>query len=293
MNFVNRDINKYYRVLTSPLRVRPDFIIPGEAKCGTTSLYRYMTEHPDVYPADRKEPNNFIHYPQSMVYMKSHYPTLFRKVVREKIFRKRFVTGEASAEYLSRPRVPQYVSALLPDVKLIVLLRNPVTRAYSDYQMLRSRGVVNEPFETIIRRSIEWLSDHRLASLVEAAAEVEHNPVRYVRKGLYAESITHWLKCFPRDNFLFLKSETFFDEPQKALDAVFDFLGLPGHRLREFDVKRKGEYGAPIDPALAEEMAKFFRPHNERLYALLGEDLGWEREMHDILAGSVGKARQC
>lgn len=290
MSLLGRDFKKYFRLLTSPLRVRPDFIIPGEAKCGTTSLYRYMMEHPDVFPADRKEPNNFIQYPQSMVYMKSHYPLMFGKIVREKVFSRKFVTGEASAEYLSRPRVPRHIAALLPDVKLIVLLRNPVTRAHSDYQMLKRRGLIQEPFETIVRRGIEWLSNPGLAPLVEAAAEAEHNPVRYMRKGLYAESVARWLECFPRESFLFLKSESFFDDPQKTLKAVFDFLGLPGHRLREFDVKRKGEYDAPIDPALAEEMAEFFRPHNERLYGLLGEDFGWEREARAMLEKRKGGA---
>ncbi|MGK7344546.1 MAG: sulfotransferase domain-containing protein [Candidatus Nitrospinota bacterium M3_3B_026] len=284
MSFLNRDFKRDFRLLTSPLRVKPGFIIPGEAKCGTTSLYIYMVDHPDIFPADRKEPNNFIQYPQSMVYLKSHYPPFHRKVFREKILSRKFVTGEASAEYLSKPRVPRHVAALLPSVKLIVLLRNPVTRAYSDYQMLKGRGVINGPFESVARRNIEWLSDPGLAPLVEAAAEAEHNPARYLRKGLYAESIARWLECFPRESFLFLKSESFFENPQRTLDRVFDFLGLPGHRPREFRVGRRGDYDVPIDPRLAEEMAEFFRPHNERLYELIGEDLGWERELRESLA---------
>ena len=275
---LQRDLRRDWRLLTSPFRVLPDFIIPGETKCGTTSFYHCLTQHPDVYAADVKEPRNFIDHPQSYLFCRCHYPLVSTKIYHKTFRSKRFLTGEASAEYLSQFNVPKNISSLLPHVKLIVLMRNPVFRAYSDYQMFRNAGTVSESFDQIVTQNIAWLSDPRLKPLIHAASQVVHNPIRYVMKGLYARNIKHWLRFFPKDQFMFIKSEDFFRDPQRILDEVFDFLGLRGFRYERFPKKRVGQYNAPMAEETMQRLLEFYRPHNEELYELLDKDFEWEKE---------------
>ncbi len=275
---INRDYKRDYRLLTSPFRIWPDFVIPGEAKCGTTTLYSHLTRHPDIYAADVKEPGNFIKYPDSGLFCKAHYPLWVRRFLREKIVLSKLLSGEASAEYFSKKDVPKKLAAMLPNIKIIILMRNPVMRAYSDYQMLKNHGLVKESFEDIVLQSINWIRDTNIEKLIDAVAELEHNPLRYVMRGIYVRSLRNWVKYYPIERIKILKSEELFEQPKEILAEVFKYLGVKPVEFACYDLKKRGRYDTAIGPRLAERLAKFYRPYNEELYELIGRDMRWEFE---------------
>jgi hypothetical protein len=278
-----RDLRHDLRLLTSPFRVLPDFIVPGEAKCGTTSLYRYLLRHPDVYAADLKEPNNFIRHPDSRLYCAAHYPLRMTRWWHLRVRRRAFATGEASAEYLSKPGLAQRVARMLPEARVVVLLRDPVARAWSDYQMFSARGLETRAFEELVERSLRWLSDPDLAPLVDAARHLERSPLRYVLRGMYAESLRPWLEHFPAGRVLVIRSEDLYADPGVVLPRVLAHLDLPAADLGPFEVFKKGEYRDAPAEQTAERLREFYEPGNRALYALLGQDLRW--------GGALGGAR--
>jgi len=273
---MSRDLASDWRLLTSAFRVRPDFIVAGETKCGTTSLYYYLTRHADVFAADRKEPNNFIEYPRSRIFCTRHYPTVLTRLWHARVRGRTFRTGEASAEYLSHPDVAGNVAAVCPGARLVVMLRDPVRRAWSDYQMFRRAGAEALEFPDIVRRSLAWLGDEDFSALLPALARVRHHPLRYVLKGLYARSLAPWLERFDRKALLVLSSEAFFADPGRELARAQTFLGLEPQSWDDYPVRREGGYGEEPDAQSVAALRAFYRPHNEALYRLLGEDFGWE-----------------
>lgn len=269
-----------WRLLTSPLRMLPDFVIPGEAKCGTSSLYHYLTQHPRIRRADVKEPNNFLDYGGSPLLCRMHYPLVWNRLAGA-------LTGEASAEYFSKPHVAPDILRVRPDIRVILLLRNPVTRAFSDHQMFFKDGRERVPFDEVVKRSLAWLSDPAMEPLLDAASRPNHNPIRYVRRGVYLPTLRRWQAAVPAERLLILKSEDLFDQPQAVTDQVFAFLGLPPHSLRDVAPRKKGAYVAPAHPDALRALARFYRPHNEALYRHLGRDFGWEAEVEALLGGSA------
>lgn len=289
-----RDIGRDFRLSTSLFRMLPDFMIAGEAKCGTTSLYRYILEHPDVLPCDRKEPKNFIEHRKSLLYCRSHYPLLIQKYLAGALRGRLPITGEATAEYLSDPNVPCDIATVLPEVKVIIMLRNPVERAYSDYCMFSNRDRAQYSFEDIVSRSIEWLCDPSLNDLVEAALHLEHFYLRFVARGIYVRNVERWMNWFPAEQILIVKSEEFFRNTQEVTNQVFEFLGLEPFTIPRSDIKRKGEYLTNMSEETRRKLDEFYAPYNEKLYQLVGTNMGWGEEAVDPeTRGQAGRYKVC
>ena len=132
------------RKVTSPFRILPTFLIIGVSKGGTTSLFRYLTQHPDIDPPLIKEINYFNsinrHFGEYLFlyWYKSFFPTVFERYRHRRKYKRELITGEATTHYIfnGNRRIPAMVRKLMPSVKLIVLLRNPIDRAYAHYHML-------------------------------------------------------------------------------------------------------------------------------------------------------------
>jgi hypothetical protein len=253
----------------------PDFIIPGEAKCGTTSLYRYLSRHPDIVPADMKEPLNFITYGASPLFCRQHYPLLVRRWVRRGLGHKT-LTGEASANYFAHPTAPDAIARTLPSVRIVVLLRHPVLRAFSDYQMMKTGGYEAVPFDQGVARCLAWLGDPDIKPLVDLARLADEGFPRYVLRGVYVGNLRRWRGLFSPDRILVLQSEAFFHDPQKTLDRVFAFLDLPPLRIGSFPVLKKGRYAGALTRETWTRLSDYYRPFNRELYALVGQDFGWD-----------------
>jgi hypothetical protein len=273
-----RDLARDFRLLTSPLRLVPDFAIVGEAKCGTTSLYRYLLQSPAVLGADRKEPKNFIDYPDSLFYCRSHYPTRAARRMRRMRLGRRVVAGEATAEYFSHPGMAERLLRLLPRIKIVVLLRNPVDRAYSDYQMLSRLGATDLSFDEVVDRSLEWLETPALSDLVDAALRNEHFYLRFVARGLYVRTLRQWFDVLPAYRILVLRSEDLFERPADVVADVCRFLEVEPFVVRDATPRRAGSYDSDMGNEPRRRLEDFYRPYNRELYALVNRNMNWEVE---------------
>ena len=245
------------RAIEGPL---PDFVVIGTQKGGTSFFYSLLTEHPLVRRAAAKELHFFDNKFAEGV---GWYRRCFSE--GEHVDGHRTITGEASPSYLFDPQVPERMARIVPDARLIALLRNPVDRAYSHYQMEVRRGK-----ET---RSFEEATEEEMTS-----AEGEGNTVdvryAYLTRGLYAEQLERFSFFANRDRLLVVKSENLFTRRLEVLDRVLTFLGLPPFESTLALPAGMATY-EPMDPGTRRRLEGFFAPHNERLYDLLSTDFGW------------------
>ncbi|QGQ44715.1 sulfotransferase domain-containing protein [Metabacillus sediminilitoris] len=236
----------------------PDFLIIGAQKCGTTSLYNYLIKHPEILEASRKEIHFFDNnYNKGIEWYKKQFPLETRR-------KQGYITGEATPKYIYDPNVPQRVYHYMPNVKLIVLLRNPVDRAYSNYHM-----DINKKLPELLRN--ESINDY---ISFEEALEVDIGQI-YMKRGMYADQLERWLKFFPKSQMLILQSEQFFSNPLKTLKEVQRFLGVPYREIYDYKVYMKGDY-KPINTNTRKKLLSFFKPYNDRLNQLLKVHFHWD-----------------
>jgi hypothetical protein len=288
-----RAVGGYYGLLSATGRglgrgrTLPDFLVVGAAKCGTTSLFDWICMHPSVVrPSTNGRPRKELlffdyNFYRGADWYRKHFPLDSERGEFEREHGRPFVTGEATASYLTGYWVPGRVREVVPDVKLIVTLRNPVDRAYSAFQMSRRERLEEcESFEEAIA-----LEDERLAGELERTrSDPRYNPPlppplgywSYLYRSRYADHVARWLEVFPREQMLFLKFEDLVADPEGALEQVHSFLGLPAHRaggLRKLNAATYSE----MNPRTRADLAEHFRPYNQRLRELTGIDFGWDR----------------
>lgn len=234
----------------------PGFIIIGAQRCGTTSLYNYLIDHPGVGAATRKEVHYFdLYYDKGLDWYLTNFPE------REAAA----VTGEASPYYLFHPHAPRRVWQTMPHVKLIVLLRDPVDRAFSHFhhEVRLQRETLS--FEEALATENERLRgevDKILAN--ENYHSFNHRHFSYLSRGVYADQLSAWTGLFPRDQMLLLRSEDLYKDPFAAFSRVTRFLGLPAHRPARMEKHNELTY-QPMNPATKASLRKSFLSHNQRL----------------------------
>ena len=269
-----------WRQLTGPARVLPQFVLIGAQKGGTSSLYNYITAHPAVVRAATKEIHYFdLNFHRGENWYRGHFPTRRRIAQIGRRLGVDALSGEASPYYLFHPRVPGRVKALLPEARLMVVLRDPVERAVSHHN-----HEVIDGFETLDLLDAIEAEPLRLAGEVERLARSDgrvvsfsHQHQSYLSRGYYAEQLERWFALFPRERFLIIDSRELFEDPAGVTARAFEFLGLPRHELSGYDIAGARPH-ASLDPELRRRLSEHFAPHNRRLYELLGRHLGWEDE---------------
>jgi hypothetical protein len=266
-----RRLRDDYRRVTAPLRGWPSALIIGAQRSGTTSLFNYLAQHPDVLPPLGKEIHYFdFHYSRGPKFYRGRFPYSYR-------LRPRALTLDATPYYLVHPLVPQRAAQLLPDVKLVALLRNPIDRAFSHYQHEVRGGRESLSFAEAIDREAERLAgeEERLRTEPDYYSW-NHHRYSYARRGVYIDQLRRWLEYFPRSQLLVLQSEWLYRDPATATAAVQRFLGLRDHRLERYeDTYQKGNYDRGISPELRAKLARYFEPHNRELFQFLGEEYDW------------------
>ncbi|HKY47153.1 MAG TPA: sulfotransferase [Acidimicrobiia bacterium] len=268
---------------TSWLRALPDVLIIGAQRCGTSSLYKYLGQHPAVSPSIRKEVEYFsTRYTEGLDWYRSHFP------LRRPGSMSRPLTFEATPDYMLHPLAAERAFDLVPNARIIAMVRNPVTRAYSQYQHNLRLGHEPLPFGEALAAEptrIEGEVD-RLKSdpAYQARALRRHG---YAERGKYDQQLLPWLERFPPDRFHIVKSEDFFSAPEASFDDILRFLELPSFRPGDFH-----NYSQPLKPAPAPDGPKVdppppaneeartrlrhvLEPHISHLQHLLGRDFGW------------------
>jgi hypothetical protein len=208
----------------------PNFLIIGAAKAGTTSLHHYLGQHPEIYMSSVKEPS-FFAFDAYRAYPEDFGGELERRLVRysgrpgktntiedyralfEAVSSERAI-GEASPVYLYTPRVPERIQHHVPDARLIVVLRNPVERALSDY--VCSRGDRGGQLDNFVQRHREARSNESYRSSFRLYG--------YVYQGLYHAHLARFLDVFGRDRIKICLHEDFQADNFGMLESVFEFL---------------------------------------------------------------------
>lgn len=231
-------------------RALPDFIIIGGMKCGTSSLYTYLGQHPYIFKSNYKELRYFSHdeyYSKGEKWYRSHFPI-------KKKMPDNSLTFEASVDYLSSSEAPERLKNLLPNIKLIVLLRNPTERAISHYFHSIKKG---------------WKQGKILNAM-----KVEETILK--QKGLYKEQLERYYKLFPSDNILVLSSEKFFENPVETLKEVYLFLGVdPNIEISDLSPKQVGFNREPVDAAVYDYLNDYYKTSNQELFDYIGKDFEW------------------
>jgi hypothetical protein len=265
-----RQLRAGYRQLTAPLRGLPSVVIIGAQKGGTSWLFKYLAEHPAVLPPLHKEVHYFdFHHRRGVGWYRRHFPYSHQ-------LRRGFLTLDASPYYLVHPWVPQRMAQLLPAVKLVALLRNPIDRALSHYQHEVRGGRESLSFAEAIESEGKRLAgeEERLRKDPEYYS-YNHHRYSYTRRGLYIEQLRRWVEHFPRSQLLVLQSEWMFRDPAGATAAVCQFLELPPHRLDWDTPYLQRPYNRDIAPDLRARLAAYFEPYNRELYRWLGQEFDW------------------
>ena len=260
-----------FRYMTKELRALPDFLIIGAQKSGTTSLYKYLVEHPKILPSFKKEVHFFdLNYHKGVGWYRAHFPLKVEKNLKAGL------TGEATPLYIFHPHVPQRVHSIIPKVKLIVMLRNPVDRAYSHYWHEVRKGRERLGFEEAIRAEERRVKDE-LKKVMDNEHYNSFNFIHYtyLTRGIYVEQLRRWMHYFPRKQFFIFSSEEFFSNPSKIYIEILKFLRLPRWEPQEYRVYHKGRY-PPMNRLIREQLVDFFKPYNEELYRLIGRKFNWD-----------------
>ena len=252
-------------------RALPDFVVIGAQKAGTSSLYGQLSAHPSVVPAVRKEVHFFDRAPAPLGHYRAWFP---RRAVLDRLTARtgQGITGEATPFYLCHPAVPARMRAVLPDVRLIAVLRDPVARAISGYHHAVRVGDETRSIEVALDPSAV---DEPAPEPDAAWYDAPDCPLRlhgYLARGRYAEQLERWFAVYPREQVLVIDSVALRDGRVPA--EVLAFLDLPGASDAPVPDRNVGVYAAPASD-LEATLRDYFRPHDERLRALLGVDWEW------------------
>jgi Sulfotransferase domain len=262
---------------TAGLRLLPSYLIIGAQRAGTTSLHRYLVQHPAVRTMLRTKGVHFFdtNYGRGISWYASRFPTRLSGWYLRRRHGTELVTGEASPYYVFHPQVPRRVAEHLPGVKLILLLRDPVRRAYSHYQHEVARGFETLSFEEAIDAEPARLAGEHQRLLAEPLYNSHaHQHHSYLARGRYAEQLAAWRSLFPDEQLLVLSSERFFREPDRTFRRVLDFLELPAFTPAAYEQHNAHDY-PQMGEAVRARLADHYREPNRRLYETLGEELGW------------------
>jgi len=262
---VLRGTFRTYGRATAAVRALPDFLILGAQKAGTTALYAYLRWHPQITGPSFKEVSFFDrHYARGERWYRAHLP-----------IRRGGIVGEASPSYLFHPLAPERVARMLPNARLIALLREPVGRAFSHYQHEVALGRESLSFEDAVAQEDERMQGE-VERMLRDPAYFSHAwwNYTYVARGRYAEQLSRWFAVFPREQVLVLLTDELAADAPGTYRRVLDFLGVEPHALESFPRIFERDY-EEMEPATRAALQQDFAEPNRRLAELLGRELPW------------------
>jgi len=237
----------------------PDFLIIGAARCGTSSLHASLARHPRIKPPDEKAFKRFAsNYKEIHFFDKDHkfkygvdfYRSFFIGPPQQ------FFYFESTPNYLYCPQVPARVKKIIPEAKFVVMLRNPVDRAWSHFCNWRIKSRLKESI------------------LYDPKSEI-------LKKGIYHVQLSRWFEHFDRKQFFIIRSENFFGNERNVIKQTLEFLGLSpavDTTAVYYDPVKKTKGNPPMSVKLRRDLKTFYRPHNNELETLLGRNFGWLRK---------------
>lgn len=267
---------------SSGLRPMPDVLVIGGKRAGSSSLYRYLTQHPrfvPTFPSVQRFKGTYYfdkRYDESEAWYRSHFPSIARRRIHAALHGSPVVTGEACPYYLADPRTPRRVAETIPDVRLILTVRNPVDRALSHHGANVRAGIEDLSFAEAIEAEPERLRGEEERLLADPlAVSTAHEYYGYVHQSTYEPLIRRWLGHVDPADLHIGVSEDMYEDPQSFMDRVFAFIGIGPHPLGDTRRVNPGG-GATMDPGLRRELAQRFAGANAALADRLGRRLPWD-----------------
>ncbi|MDJ0742532.1 MAG: tetratricopeptide repeat protein [Xenococcaceae cyanobacterium MO_167.B27] len=243
----------------------PCFLIIGSEKCGTSSLYQYIIKHPNVLGAIEKEIHFFTYnFEKGLDWYGSHFPPFAKD--------SNYITGEASTSYIAcHNNAPQRVFKLLPQVKLLAVIREPVERAISHYHQLVRLGKEHRSLEEAVQKELQILKNVDDIWSIKQKYWSESKGILW--HSLYVYFLQQWLNVFPSEQLLIIKSQDLFTNPQNTMEQVFDFLELSKFKQQNYKTYNSGGQYNQSQEKIVKQMKNFFEPHNRKLEDLIDLNL--------------------
>ncbi|NNE97271.1 MAG: sulfotransferase [Acidimicrobiales bacterium] len=260
---------------TASLRAKPDYLIIGTKRGGSTSLARWVLDHPDVaslYPRRETRKGTYyfdVNYGRGASWYASHFPTAASLRTTGK------VVGEAVPYYLHHPLAPVRARAYAPAAKVIALLRNPVDRAFGHWGERTRNGIEWLSFEEALEAEPQRIAGEEDRIITEPGyVSFAHQHFSYVDQGRYERGLGRWKKHWPAQQLMILRSEDMYADPASAYRRVTDFLGLEPFSPAEFEawnMKATSSISADLRARLRDELA----PSVAATEALVGRTMDW------------------
>ena len=245
---------------------RVNFLIAGAQKSGTTTLHAYLQEHPEIQMSSKKE----VHFFNRSEFFKkdppdySYYHSFFDLLGADK-----HLYGEATPAYMYCRDAPKRIWQYNPDMKIIVILRSPIDRAYSHWNMEVARGAETLSFEDAIQQEAERCRE---------ALPEQHYVYSYLDRGFYSSQIRELWRFFTKERVLILEYEQLKNDPGSVLMAAFNFLGVDVLSISSFLLKEKRLHKASYKEKMSDEtrlfLKKYYQAEIAQLEYLLGSNYG-------------------
>jgi hypothetical protein len=246
----------------------PSFFILGVQKGGTSSLHKYLSESEDLFFPQKKELHYFDAYFKNGM---SWYLNNFKLAENSKLK----YSGEATPYYIFHPYIAKRIHSSFPDSKFIILFRNPIDRAFSHYQMSVRRGLEKRTFEDAIKDESWCIFKQRVRMVFNKGFNLKHAEKSYISRGLYYKQLKRWLGYFPKENFLFLKSENLFSNPQPEINKVCEFLKISKFEIKDYELVNQGNYADQIKEETKNRLEKFFANDTKKLEKITNMKFKW------------------
>lgn len=260
---------------TTQWRLEPSFVIVGGQRCGTTSMFQHLAEHPAVRrpPVEKGTDYYTLHSYRSLEWYRRHFPLRLPAAGPR---HDTPVSFEACTYYLFHPFALERLARDFPQMRLVAMLRDPVERAFSAYKHELARGFETE---TDFDRALD-LEKQRLTGEVERMRvdptyeSFSHRHHAYVSRGHYAEQLERALRHFPREQLLVIESESFFADPAQEYRRLTDFLGLSRYEPAAFE-QHNARPSAPMPQRTRARLQHALADDRERLTEILGRPPRW------------------
>lgn len=249
----------------------PDFLIIGAQKAGTSALWKYLKKHPRIKWASKKEVHFFdTHYRKGLSWYEKQF------LLKDK--NSDFLTGEATPGYIFHPLGAQRISAVFPNVKLILLLRDPVARAFSHYKMYVRRDIEKRSFEQALAEEGKMVKIERekmIASGEGGYWSEQYAFFSYVSRGFYLDQIKQFMRYFDKDQLLVINSDDLLNKTEETVNKILRFLELEEMVLPHYEHYHVApNHEVVMSPETKALLKEKFRPFNKKLQDYLRHDLG-------------------
>ena len=270
--YVSKPYNRYVKRgisgITASSRVLPDFIIIGTVRSGSTSLYYNICEHPSVLSAAYDEIGFFdSNYHLGINWYRSMFPTIkeMENVEKKTSFA---ITGEDTPFYFWKEEAAKRIFEMNSNSKIIGIFRNPVDRAYSNYNLAIRSKTEKLTFEEAIDEEIGFLKKHSFR-------ESTDNKRSYLAKGIYENQIKIWFELFPREQIHLLSTEDMQKNPEETLQKAFRFLEIPDYIIKNPQKQKAAEY-KKMNNETREKLVDFYKQHNKRFFKTIQKKFDWD-----------------